>query len=832
MTSTLIFSACSVDLDTGEVRGSSSPSRLTPLERRLLAYLAQNQGTDVATDALLSEVWGYSEGVVTRAVAASVGRLRAKIERNPRDPDHILTVHGAGFRLELPEVACPAAVSLDRFYGRTSELAAVRGALDSRLVTLVGPGGIGKTRLARELGGDVWCACVEDSDAAALARRLATALSVGAGRTGTRLAADLGSALASLGPTRLILDNLEQVVDAAAGLVRQWLDAAPALVIVATSREPLRVAGEHVIELGPLEVGAGVALFMDRARETEMEGVDCIVERLNGLPLAIELAAGWTGVLTVPALLDRLSDPLEWLVSDRRDRDPRHRTMTAVLKASWDLLSPSESAGLERLCTLRGSFSLADAEALGVAASTVRSLRAKSLLQDRLQLSESVRMYGEARARAAGTWEASTEAHRRWLVRGAAGYDPTANAPSAADRQWAIQRLDDLHWAWREALASDPAAAAWLAVPLHVHHWYSGPVQVCDDVLTRTLDRCPDPLWIGHLLRYRCHARHLLGQIAAALEDVEAALKLALSLGDPTLEGRCHSAVMVVAVDGADYAKANRHFEWASAAHDRAGDTAGLASSLANQATVCWFTGRLDEAVAGYRRATALHLQHGNERSAATAMGNCAMVETERGHDAMGLEMLERVLGLHRDLDDRMHEASTQVHIGRLHNKCGRFEQGRQSLARAAEIYRHYQASRDRLAGALQHQGIAHQLQGAHALARPFFEEAISLWESEGRPHRFVDLELLLLRAQSGEALPILGELEQWEPHDEREQSFLLLMRGLVRLELGQDARAEAVEAREALAGELKISEAWLYLAQLEAGLFRSRGALTRLARP
>jgi tetratricopeptide (TPR) repeat protein len=285
---------------------------------------------------------------------------------------------------------------------REIELAKVRERLDAGapLVTLTGPPGVGKTTLALhamahaepELG-EGWrvvrcdVADVRDEDGllAALARALGTPVSLADEGARARLLEALSSA-----PTWLLLDNFDHLVAIASELVGEWAAEVAELVVLVTSRERLGLAIEHVLEIAPLTVDDGVALFQARAlaagasgswTDAELATIADVVRELDGLPLAIELAAARCNLLTPAELLARLHDRFELLKKTRPASDLRR-----TIETSWALLGDEEKRALARCSTFRGGFSAKDAEVVcGVDVDTIQSLRDKSLITlDRL----------------------------------------------------------------------------------------------------------------------------------------------------------------------------------------------------------------------------------------------------------------------------------------------------------------------------------------------------------------------------------------------------------------------------------------------------------------
>lgn len=271
-------------------------------------------------------------------------------------------------------------VHLTRFIGREGELASVADLLGrERLVTLTGPGGTGKTRLAGEVTARVhpafgsirWVDLAPISDGKLLARQVCVSLEL-AERSGVPF---MRLAIEAIGEGRmlLVLDNCEHVVDAAASYVEALLRACPGLTILATSREALGIASEAAWLVPPLATPEAEQLFIERARavspgfEVSGRGADAVAEicrRLDGIPLAIELAAARARVLSPEQITARLDDAFRLLSSGSRTAVPRHRTLRATMEWSLALLGPSERTLLRRLAVFAGGFDLEAAEAV------------------------------------------------------------------------------------------------------------------------------------------------------------------------------------------------------------------------------------------------------------------------------------------------------------------------------------------------------------------------------------------------------------------------------------------------------------------------------------
>lgn len=389
-------------------------------------------------------------------------------------------------RMPLAAVTKP----VDSFLGRDREVADIPALLTTaRLVTLAGPGGVGKTRLAVEVAnaaadafpdGVTLCSVASVSQPAAVARAVAWSLGV-ADISATSGEDELIAHVAGL-RILLLLDGCERVLDAAAGIASALIGRTTGIAVLVTSRERLAIPGEHVRLVAPLPADASIRLFRDRARAVNSslpvtdEQVADVCSRLDGLPLAIELAAARVGTLRVEQMAAALDDRFGVLAD-------RHRSLAATLQWSYELLSDAERDGLCLLSAFAGDFDRQAAAGLGVDTGVLLRLADRSLVDGAspYRLLDSVRDYARERLREQEQLDAVLERHADWVLQLAS--DAAAHHPTRDEQQW-TQRLDVLFAELRAAqhwlLAHDSARAIELIATLRTWALWQGRAEVFD----------------------------------------------------------------------------------------------------------------------------------------------------------------------------------------------------------------------------------------------------------------------------------------------------------------------------------------------------------------
>ena len=449
-------------------------------------------GIDVHRGARVAALAHGGQVIVSATTAALVGDepLRDLGRHRLKDFDAPVRLFQLGTS-EFPPLRTPGAVDLPtpatHFLGRERELfdaATVWLDREPRVVTIVGPGGAGKTRFSIELarllaeeadGGTVFVPLAPVRDAALVVPLIAGRLGA-SGDNAAAIATRVGEK-----QTHVVLDNLEQLLPDAGRPLAELLAAAPALRIVATSREPLRIAGESEFDLPPMDERDAVTLFIERAQAVRADVGDSpavheLIRRLDGLPLAIELAAARVKLLGPEQLLERIAQRLD-LLKGGRDAEERHATLRATIAWSYDLLDDDEQQLFARLAVFRGGCVLGAAEAVCDAdLETLASLLDKSLVRrrtdangnERFWMLETIREFARERLEASGEESGLRRLQTDWLIELAdrAGTRATVGVPGTWNVDLVAPELDNVRAVLEWALEHEPERGLELAAAL------------------------------------------------------------------------------------------------------------------------------------------------------------------------------------------------------------------------------------------------------------------------------------------------------------------------------------------------------------------------------
>jgi predicted ATPase len=589
------------------------------------------------------------------------------------------------------------------FLGREAELHEAALLLArTRLLSVVGPGGVGKTRFALELAtrareerfadyedGVFGCFLASLRDPALVPATVAQALSVPERPGETALEA----LAAYVGERRvlLLLDNVEHVL-AATDELAQLLERCPALTVLATSREGLRMEHELVYELPPLAADESIALFCERAAGEPTQAVAELCARLEGLPLAIELAAARTSLLSPEQLLARLSTRLD-LLKAGRDADPRQQTLRATIEWSHELLSPEAQELFARLSVFAGGCTLEAAEAVCDAdLDALASLLDKSLLRrtgERFSMLETIRELAAELLARSGEVEELRRRHAEYFAERAERHGPDARgrnrevldelacdyANFRAALQWAdasgeVELLGRLagalamYWNTRGPLAE---ARAWLESAYGA--------RLADDRIGARVARGAAAL--------RAHQ----GDLAGARSAHERALELARRAGDRQLEGQSLGNLGVAAFRAGEYDLAQQYLIACAALARERGDEltgAGVAHTLG---LVELMRGRLVEAERASAETLAAGERLGDPMTITLAIENLGIVALQAGRHGVAADRLREALRRAEEIQMSYSEAGLVLCLAAAESRSGDPVRGARLLGVVAAIH-------------------------------------------------------------------------------------------------------------------------------------------------
>ncbi len=697
-------------------------------------------------------------------------------------------------------------LALTSFVGRATERAEVTSLLTgTRLLTLTGAGGCGKTRLALTVATDlvtvyhdgVWLVELASlADEALVPQAAATVLGVQE-QAQRPLTATLVDALQSR-DMLLVLDNCEHLIDACAHLAQILLVGCPQLRILATSREALGIAGETtwlvpslplpdrqqlppVAELAQVEA---VRLFVERAAavlptftltRANAAAIAQICWRLDGIPLAIELAAARIKVLAVDQLATRLDHAMHLLTSGSRTALPRQQTLRAAIDWSYDLLAAPEQAVFQRLSVFAGGWTLEAAETVcvghAIAADDVLELLAhlvdKSVVvvepphegQVRYRLLEPMRQYAQEKLREAGETEATQQHHGRFFLALAEQAEQELKGPDQLVwRDRLVQEHDNLRAAVQSAIErGDRERAVRLSGAL---------------------------VWFWSTYGYLSEGRKWLDLTLAHSADVPAAVRAKALIGAGELMAYC----------GDDNA-AHALYEEGLALSRRLGDERGIAGALNGLGNMMYLRGELVRAKRFYEESLVLSRAAEDKWGMATTLGNLGSTAWREGNPTAARALYEESLSLFRELGDKQQLAWALLGLGEAARYQDDSEKATLHFAESLAIFQSMGPIRWGVARVLHGLGhVAHD-QCDEMRAKTFFEESLIYWreaeEKRGIAHLLNHLGHTALQR---------GDFEQATIHF---MESLALQREMAH----SPGLAECLEALASLAGARRQSK-------------------------
>jgi len=670
------------------------------------------------------------------------------------------------------------------FVGRDDERATLARRLADpacRLITIVGPGGIGKTRLALQAAQDAALRLLHGAAVVPLAAVTSADFLVSA------IASELNLSFQGADEPRtqllnylrekellIALDNFEHLIEDGTQLLVDLLQNAPDVQLLVTSREHLRLQGEWLLELDGLRVPAdesaeavasysAIQLFLQRAQQVsagftlahdheEERAVIRVCRLVEGLPLGIELAAAWTPVLSCQEIAREIEHSLRFLETSLRDVPERHRSLRAVVAHSWQALSPEERDVLSRLSIFRGGFDRAAAQQVaGASSPLLLALVNKSLLRgitrlvgsQRFELHEFIRQY--AADQLAAEPEETRQASDRHAAYYASFLQNQAQRLTGREQQAALgaigMEIDNVRAGWLWAVAHRNVAELGqslesLALFYEIRGWFQEGEDVFGQAATALAgsDIAGDEatcILLAHVLARQAVFDFRFSRYEHATDLLDRSLDLARSLGDTAGIVFALNTLATVASSRARYTEAQQRVQESLQLARSLDDWPGMAHALNILGNAAYYQGDYGVAQQRHQESLALRRRTDDLRGIAISLNNLANATWELGRHEEAMGFYEASMQIHTELGYRYGMANTGVNLADAARILGDYAQARAHLRTSLALFREM-GERQGVAHTLHMLGSVAATLGELSQAQPHLEEGLALFREIG----------------------------------------------------------------------------------------------------
>ncbi len=667
-------------------------------------------------------------------------------------------------------------VQLTSFVGRESEMKKVKDLLKkTRLLTFTGSGGAGKTRLALQAAADViddfangvWLVELASlSQPDLLPQTIMKTLSIT--EEPKRNPEDTLAGYLLNKEILVILDNCEHLIDACSNLAEKLLSICPKLKVISTGREALRCSGERTYQVsslktpnpkrqispGKLSQFEAVRLFNERALEADesfrvdKNNAQLVAEicfQLDGIPLAIELAAARVKIMSVEQIHGRLNDRFNFLTEGKRTALPRQQTLRALIDWSYDLLSEEEKILWNRLSVFSGGWTLDAAEEICSDGKikkerlfeVLNKLTEKSIIifesgNERYRILETLRQYGEEKLKGSNEAAEILSAHLNYFTRFAEMGEPKLNGRGV--HIW-LEKLEAEHSNLQSAIESSVRsgnieAGARLAGALgsfwNLRGYYSTGYRLLDSVLkNKNENDISKPIFIKALNSIGTITRNQ-GEYDRARTFFEKSLALSREGGDKTSIAGVLNGLGKVTEEKGDFKQARVYYEESLALSRETGDKFNIAVSLNGAGTVALFRGQYELAQNLYEESLALRRETGDIRGIANSLHNLGVLADSRGDSVRSRKFHEESLKLRREINDKPGITGSLNGLGKLAQDNGDYQKAREIFEESLILKREI-GDKAGIANTLNNLGIVANDQEKYEESRKFYEESLSL---------------------------------------------------------------------------------------------------------